>query len=76
MSSGRVAVILRVELAQRAGRAVARVGEEGQAGVGALVVDLLEGGARQVDLAAHLDQRRRVVGQDQRDAADGADVRR
>ena len=49
----------RVELAQRAGRRVARVHERRQALLGALLVEAREGAPRQVDLAAHLDQRRR-----------------
>ena len=47
----------RVELAQRAGGGVARVGEGGLAGRHALLVQLREGGQRQVDLAPHLDRR-------------------
>src|SRR5205807_2639238 len=42
-------------LAQRAGCRVAGIHERGQAGVGALLIDTLEAGQRQVDLAAHLD---------------------
>ena len=52
---------LGVELADRAGRGVARVGEGRLSGLGALLVQLGERGQRQVDLAAHLQQRRRVV---------------
>ena len=64
---------LRVELADRAGGRVARVGEGGLARLGALLVELGERCQRQVDLAAHLDQRRRVVDA-QRYGADRAQV--
>ena len=47
-----------VELADRAGGRVARVGEGRFARLGAPFVQRLEVGDRQVDLAAHLDQRR------------------
>ena len=62
-----------VELADRAGGGVARVGEGGLAGLGAALVQRFEVGDRQVDLAAHLDQRRGVV-DPQRDRADRAQV--
>ena len=48
----------RIQLAQRARGRVARVGEGGLARRHALLVQLLEGGQRQVDLAPHLDHRR------------------
>ena len=63
----------RVELADRAGGRVARVGEGRLARLGAALVQRLEGGDRQVDLAAHLDQRRRVLDA-QRDRPDRAQV--
>ncbi len=65
---------LRVELADRAGRRVARVREGRLAGGGALLVELRERRARQVCLAADLEQRRRVV-DPQRDRLDRAQVR-
>ena len=64
---------LRVELADRAGGGVARVGEGGLAGRGAALVQGFEVGDRQVDLAAHLDQLRGVV-DPQRDRLDRAQV--
>ena len=63
----------RVELADRAGGGVARVGEGRLAGLGAALVQRFEGGDRQVDLAAHFDQRRRVL-DPQRDRADRPQV--
>ena len=50
----------RVLLAQRARRGVARVHEHAQPGLEALLVEPLERRERQVDLAAHLDERRRL----------------
>ena len=64
---------LRVELADRAGGRVARVREGRLARLGALLVQPRERRQRQVDLAAHLEQRRRVV-HAQRDRADRAQV--
>ena len=64
---------LGVELADRAGGGVARVGEGRLARLGALLVERGEGRQRQVDLAAHLEQRRRVLDA-QRDRADRAQV--
>ncbi len=49
----------RVLLPQRSGGRVARVHEHAQPGLEALRVEPLEGRERQVDLSAHLDQRRR-----------------
>ena len=66
---------LRVELADRAGGRVARVGERGQPGRGAVLVELGEVGARQVYLAAHLEQSRRAL-HAQRDGLDRAQVLR
>ena len=66
---------LRVELADRAGGRVARVGERGQPGRGAVLVELCEVGARQVHLAAHLEQGRRAL-HAQRDGLDRAQVLR
>ena len=63
----------RVELADRAGGRVARVGEGRFLGFGAALVERFEGGDRQVDLAAHFDQLRRVL-DPQRDRADRAQV--
>ena len=63
----------RVELADRAGGRVARVREGRLAGLGALLVQARERRQRQVDLAAHLEQRRRVL-HAQRDRADRAQV--
>ena len=51
---------LGVELPDRPGGRVARVGVGRLAGLGALLVEPGEGGQRQVDLAAHLQQRRGV----------------
>ena len=51
-----------VELAQRAGGGVARVGEDLAAGGRLLGVELREVRVRQVDLAAHLDQLRHASG--------------
>ena len=50
----------RVELAQRPGRGVARVHVDGLASIEPFLVEALEGLERDVALAAHLDQRRRV----------------
>ena len=63
----------RVELADRARGGVARVGVGGLAGRGALLVELGERAARQVGLAAHLEQRRRAL-HPQRDRLDRAQV--
>ena len=63
----------RVELADRAGGRVARVGEGRLAGLGAALVQRFEVGDRQVDLAAHFDQLGRVLDA-QRDRADRAQV--
>ena len=59
-ASGRDAVDRGILLAQRAGGRVARVHEHAEAGLGALLVEPREGRERQVDLAAHLDERRRA----------------
>ena len=64
---------LRVELADRAGGRVARVHERREARLGAALVERGEVRQRHVDLAAHLDQRRRVV-EAQRDRRDRAQV--
>ena len=66
---------LRVELADRARGGVARVRVGGLAGSGSLLVERREGGQRQVDLTAHLEQPRRVL-DPQRDRADRAQVLR
>ena len=63
----------RVELADRAGGRVARVGEGRFAGLGAALVQRPEGGDRQVGLAADFDQLRRV-GDPQRHRADRPQV--
>ena len=63
----------RVELADRAGGGVARVGEGRFLGFGAALVERFEGGDRQVDLAADFDQLRRVL-DPQRHRADRAQV--
>ena len=63
----------RVELANRAGGRVARVHEGRLAGRGALLVQAGERRQRQVDLAAHLQQRRGVL-HAQRNRADRAQV--
>ena len=62
-----------VELADRAGGRVAGVGERRLAGRGALLVELGERAAREVDLAADLDSLGRVV-DPQRDRPDRAQV--
>ena len=64
---------LGVELADRPGGGVARVRVGRLAGLGALLVEADEGRQRQVDLAAHLQQRRGVLDA-QRDRADRAQV--
>ncbi len=66
---------LRVELTNRAGGRVPRVGEGREALGGALLVQLREVSDRQVDLAAHLDQLRRVF-DPQRDRLHRAQVLR
>ena len=66
---------LRVELADRAGGGVARVGVGGLPRGSAFLVQLCECRERQVDLAAHLEQRRRVF-HAQRYRADRAQVLR
>ena len=63
----------RVELADRAGGRVAGVRERRLAGLRAALVEVGEGGDRQVDLAADLDQRR-GVGDPQGDRADRPQV--
>ena len=63
----------RVELADRAGGRVARVGEGRFPGLGPALVEGFEGGDRQVDLAPHFDQLGRV-GDPQRHRADRAQV--
>ena len=62
-----------IELAHRAGGRVARVHEGGQALFGATLVDGREIVQRHIHLAAHLQQRRRVLDV-QRDRADRAQV--
>ena len=67
----------RVLLAQRAGGGVARVRRELLVRPGEPLVQLAEARERQVDLAAHLDdRRRRVAVHPQRDRLDRAQVRR
>ena len=68
----------RVELAQRARGAVARVRDERIAPLRALLVELAEGVERHVDLAAHLDAGRRPRPGEQRErhGVDGANVGR
>ena len=62
-------------LAQRAGGRVARVHEHAETGLEALLVEPLEGGERQVDLAAHLDERGpRVARETPRQRVDRAQV--
>ena len=66
-----------VEQLERAGRRVARVGERGLAGGPAQLVEPDQLGVGHVDLAAHLEQRRRGrPASDQRDLADGLQVGR
>ena len=65
-----------VELAQRAGGGVARVHKGLAALLTLALVQALEGVAPHIDLAAHLQHRRRAAIQPQRDLADGADVLR
>ena len=78
MSSGRAALILRIELAERAGRGVARIGKWRLARRDALVIEPLERAPRQDHFAAHLEQPRhpavRRMDQAQRHAFDCADV--
>ena len=64
----------RIELANRPGRAVARVGEKRLAVGRAFVVDLLKGRARQIHLAAYFEVWRRSVVQSQRQRADRLEV--
>ncbi len=64
-------------LAQRPRRRVARVHEHAETGLEALLVEPLEGRERQVDLAAHLDERGpRVARETPRQRVDRAQVRR
>ena len=65
----------RIELADRPGGGVARVGEGRQAFGGPRLVEAREGGQRQVHLAAHLDDgRRRGAAEPQRDRVDRPQV--
>ncbi len=64
-----------IELAQRAGRRVARIGEQGLlAGLGALLVQTEEIGARHINLAAHLQHRRRRALQGLRQILQGLEI--
>ena len=77
MRSGRRRGDPRVLLPQRPGGGVARVGERRLAGLDQRGVELREGGDREEDLAAHLEQlRHRDVGPSQPagHVGDGADV--
>src|SRR5262249_2444159 len=65
----------RIQLAQGAGGGVPRVGEGREPVLGALLVHLGEAGDRQVDLAAYLDELRRVL-DGERDRLDGLQVLR
>ena len=64
-----------VELADRARGGVAWVGEGWLPGLGALLVQPGERRAREIDLTAHLHQRRRIL-DPERDGVDGPQVRR
>ncbi len=69
----------RIELPERAGRGVARIGEDRIAVRGARLVHLLEAVERHVDLASHLDEmrgRRSTAAKAERDVADRAEVGR
>src|SRR5262249_5595196 len=67
----------RVLLSQRAGGGIARVGRELLIRAGEAFVELTEAGKGEVDLAAHLDDYRRVVTlHAERDRLDRAQVRR
>src|SRR6185312_7676286 len=68
---------LGIELAKRAGSGVARVGEDGAAGGGLLLIELEKRGARHIDLAAnlaYLGQRCSATAHLRRDVADAVDV--
>ncbi len=66
-----------IELPERSGRGVPRVGEHRLFGGHARLVELLEAVEGEVDLAADLDHRRRIVGvEPERDVANGAEVGR
>ena len=65
---------LRVELAHRAGRGIARIDEQLLAQLGLAPVHALEGGARHVDLAAHFEHVGRFALEHERDAVDRAHV--
>ena len=56
-ASGRLATMCRVELLERTGGGVARVGEQRQPGVGAVAVELGKPALGQVHLAAHFQPR-------------------
>jgi hypothetical protein len=73
MERGRCAAKRGIELPDRAGGGVARVGEGRLAGLGAALIEGAEVGDRQVDLAADLDQGGAVV-DPQRDCLDRAQV--
>ncbi len=64
----------RIELAQRAGRTVARVGQRLLATRQGLAVVALEGGTRHVDLAAHLQPGRSLAAQTQGNGPDRAQI--
>src|SRR5439155_20976486 len=69
----------RIELLQRTRRRVPRIGEGRETGVLALAVQAPEGGDREEDLAADLEERRQrsvVRPQTEREAPDGPHVRR
>ena len=66
----------RVLLTQTAGRGIARVGEARLPGSGGTLVERLEAGEGHVDLAAHIDHRRRTRAELVRQRGDGGHVGR
>ena len=65
----------RIQIAHGPGRGVAGICEKRLAGVLELAVDALEGGSREVDLAADLDPRGWSAAERERNRTNGADVR-
>ena len=65
-----------IQLLERAGRGVARIGKDRQPLLVTLCIDPGKGLLRQIDLAPHLEDPRRLAPQGCRDDADGADIAR
>ena len=64
----------RIELLERAGCGIARVGEDGQTGRGPLLVQLREAALVHVNFPSHLQESRRRPAQTRRDRANGFDI--